>query len=287
MQYNTVRPSSKSPTRSVSEDTALPGWTPQTSPDTGRELQKRASSQSGFSTSAPQSGESAAFFDQWTIYRKIIEYNYMGHDEIAETMRRMVSERRETQSILDLGCGDAELPSRYLPGLGVIEYHGVDLAEKPLEFAGENLAGLPGAVHLHLRDQAEFIAETDRTFDVIVLGFALHHNPLEEKAELMANARQRMNREGDLFVYDVFCKPDETRESFFERYLEWIERNWTEMTSKEHTLINDHIRTNDHPDSISALRECGLQAGLSSAEVRLSTCAGFHHLLHFQSSSSS
>ena len=245
-------------------------------------MQKRASNQEDASTSAPQSGESAAFFDQWTIYRKIIEHNYMGHDEIARALRGMLEGRRKTRSILDLGCGDAELPSRYLPDLGGVEYHGVDLAEQPLEFARMNLAGFRGAVHLHRCDQADFIAASDQTFDVIILGFALHHNPIEEKASVLANARKRLNEEGDLIVYDVFCEPEEARDSFFDRYLEWVGRTWVAMTRKEHSLIADHIRTHDHPDSVAALRECGIRAGLGGPQVRLSTCTGFHHLLHFR-----
>ena len=245
-------------------------------------MQKPTPQQQDGARSEIETAESAAFFERWAIYRKIIAHNYMGHDEIAEALGESLAERGGTRSILDLGCGDAEIPSRYLPDLGVVEYHGVDLAERPLEFARQNLAGLPGAAHFHQSDQADFIAASDRTFDVIVLGFALHHNPLEEKAALLANASQRLNREGDLLVYDVFSNPGEDRKRFFDRYLAWIAGNWTEMTPKEHALIDEHIRANDHPVSLAALIERGLCAGFSMAELRLSTCAGYHHLLRFR-----
>ena len=71
-------------------------------------------------------GDSASIFDeQWTIYRKIIDHNYMEHDAILAIIRQLLGSGETTGRLLDLGCGDAELPSRYLPGLRLDAYHGV------------------------------------------------------------------------------------------------------------------------------------------------------------------
>ncbi len=235
----------------------------------------------------PATDGSEAFFEHWAIYRKIIKFNYMGHDQIAASLaehlsrRKTISGQEKVGAILDLGCGDAEVPSRYLPGLGAVEYHGVDLAKKPLEFAREKLSGFSGEVHFHLQDQAQFLAGLDRSFDLIIFGFALHHNTLAEKATVVANAARCLNEGGALVVYDVFRQPNETRQAFFGRYLDWIRRDWRQMTAREQMLIDGHIRANDHPDTVADLQACAHRAGLGAGELQLSTCQDFHQLLQF------
>lgn len=224
---------------------------------------------------------SETFFEHWAIYRKVILFNYMGHDQIAATMTRYLSSQSPIGSILDLGCGDAEIPSRYLPALTVNEYHGVDLAAKPLEFARKKLAGFPGSLHFYQQDQARFLAALDRSFDLIVFGFALHHNTREEKAAVLADAARCLNPGGTLLVYDVFRDPGETREAYFDRYLEWVRQDWQAMTDREQELIDAHIRANDHPASLAELYESAERAGLGQVALLRTACRGFHHLLRF------
>lgn len=219
------------------------------------------------------------FARQWVIYRKVIRYNYMGHDQITEALRDLLARRRATSAILDLGCGDAEIPSRYLPTLDVEHYHGVDLAQQPLDLAATRLAGLPTSIELHLRDQAAFLAETDRTFDVIVLGFALHHNTHDQKTAILRNAAARLAPGGDLIIYDVFRRDDEDRAAYLDRYMRWGAETWDRMTPAEHTLVDEHIRANDHPESPESLAACAREAGLSEPRQRCATEDGFHRLM--------
>jgi SAM-dependent methyltransferase len=227
--------------------------------------------------------DSTVFFEHWAIYRKVVEHNYMGHDEIELGLRDLLTRRKSTKHLLDLGCGDAELPSRYLPHLDLTEYHGVDLAQQPLDFARQKLDALPAAIHLHQADQASFPAQTEHRFDVAVLGFALHHsNPIEEKAGVLAAVKDCLKPGGEVLVYDVFRPHHEDRPAFFNRYLDWIHRDWTRMTAHEHDLIDAHIRENDYPEPVDSLLQLARDAGFAKAEEHLSAAAGFHHLLRFQ-----
>lgn len=216
------------------------------------------------------------------MYRKIIEHNYMGHDEIDAGLRELFQSRTQTNRLLDLGCGDAELPSRYLALFPLNEYHGVDLAADPLALARKNLAAFPSlSVHLHQTDQAAFSAQTELDFDLIVLGFALHHHPWKEKTQLMNTLRSRLTPGGQLIMYDVANTRTEPRNAFFDRYLKWIQNDWTQFTEREHELISNHIQNNDHPEPVEALLELGHNTGFTNGRHHLSCANDFHHLLTF------
>ena len=48
------------------------------------------------------------FLATWQVYRKIVDHNYMYHREIFSEILKILEEgKRDTATILDLGCGDA------------------------------------------------------------------------------------------------------------------------------------------------------------------------------------
>lgn len=205
----------------------------------------------------------------------------MGHDDILPAIQGILEAREATERLLDLGCGDAELPSRYLPSTTITEYHGVDLAEHPLALARERLSGLPLDTKLHLADQAQFARSTNERYDVVVLGFALHHNLREEKRRLLASARKLLRSGGDLIVYDTFLPSGIDRDRYLESYLGWVRQDWTQFTLDEYDLIEAHIRGNDFPDTVATHLQLGREVGFTTAKVRLTLPDGFHHLLQF------
>ena len=226
-------------------------------------------------------GDSASIFDeQWTIYRKIIDHNYMEHDAILAIIRQLLGSGETTGRLLDLGCGDAELPSRYLPGLRLDAYHGVDRARRPLDFAREKLAMLPLDQHFHHADQNAFQRATGGlNFHVVVLGFALHHNRHAEKAALLAAVRESLAPGGEVLVYDIFLPAGCDRATYFECYLEEVRRAWTALTADEYEHIAAHIREYDFPESMETVQEIGREAGFSQAEKVGTVPGDFHRVI--------
>ena len=94
------------------------------------------------SGSSKQSNE---FFDnQWSIYQKILNNNYMSHRECYDRLHRfLIDHFRKPYSLLDLGCGDASFTARSLSHTLIASYIGIDLSEAALEIAQNNMSDLP------------------------------------------------------------------------------------------------------------------------------------------------
>jgi methylase of polypeptide subunit release factors len=80
------------------------------------------------------------FNKQWKIYQKVLNNNYMGHNEIYGILHKfLLNNFQKPFKMLDLGCGDASLTSLVLSNTNITSYHGVDLSIAALEIAKENL----------------------------------------------------------------------------------------------------------------------------------------------------
>jgi methylase of polypeptide subunit release factors len=85
----------------------------------------------------------AAYFNGWEVYQKVIQYNYMEHIEITEIIcKHLISHHYSHCSFLDLGCGDASFSARLVSNLEPISYTGIDLSSPALELARNNLSTL-------------------------------------------------------------------------------------------------------------------------------------------------
>ena len=58
------------------------------------------------------------FFDEWSVYDQVLDYNYMHHDDIYRDVQGFLADRYENRpfSLLDLGCGSARHLARALKG---------------------------------------------------------------------------------------------------------------------------------------------------------------------------
>lgn len=109
-------------------------------------------------------------------------------EQIGIVLRLIAAACPEVKSFLDLGCGDGVLGRAVLsqhPGArGVF----VDFSEPMLAAAREKLGGKASEHSFVLRDYAEpgwvDALGADQSFDVVVSGFSIHHQPDERKQEL-------------------------------------------------------------------------------------------------------
>lgn len=62
---------------------------------------------------APRSNE--LFNNQWILYQKILNNNYMGHQEIYDILHEfLLSNFQKPFKMLELGCGDATFTAKAL-----------------------------------------------------------------------------------------------------------------------------------------------------------------------------
>lgn len=223
----------------------------------------------------------ADYFGVWRRYRKVIDANYMRHAEFGAHIEQALSARFAGRrfSILDLGCGDAALLASMLRKMDVASYDGVDLSEEALVFAEQNLKSLSCTVRLIHSDLLTALKSDGRRYDVVHSSYAVHHLSVEQKAEFFALAAKRLEKEGLLLLTDVMREEDETLPLHFERYCDWLRRDWGALDQAEKTAICDHILSSDLPEAQSVLEAQARAAGLNHV-VELARF-GWYRLLCF------
>lgn len=84
-----------------------------------------------------------SYFNDWQRYQKIVDNNYMRHQELYEHLKNIISQHfNQPFSMLELGCGDAAFTCKTLMDTSISSYKGVDLSSQALELAKQNLAKL-------------------------------------------------------------------------------------------------------------------------------------------------
>lgn len=229
--------------------------------------------------------EVRAFFDRWHVYYLVIQNDYMAHRGIHQALRDSLSSSRQSPfSIMDLGCGDCSVIAKTLRGLPVREYVGIDLSEVALEEAKKSFADSTFRLRLVESDFSKFVArpETDKV-DVVIAGFAVHHLTHDEKPKFFSDCFDKLSSGGDLYLYDIFSRPGESRAQFLESYCKKLESNWIKLSVEERAATCDHIRNCDFPVSYEVLSGFARQAGFHTPpEPDYVDDDGFHCLCHFK-----
>ena len=129
-------------------------------------------------TPAPRDQNDAAhtiFTQQWAIYRRFVDADYLSHRAFFGILHDLVAARRQAFSFLDLASGDAFCSVRALAGTAIADYTAVDLSEQALELAAKNAASLGCDSRVIAGDFRDYLEVAPRTWDVILIGFSLHH----------------------------------------------------------------------------------------------------------------
>ena len=226
----------------------------------------------------------AIFTHSWSLYDLITQHNYMSHQEIytgVEELLRLRTEQGQYR-LLDLGCGNARYLAPCLQRLPPAIYQGVDLSEAALAEARDYLAGLPGQVILTHGDLLEAVESTDKTWDVLFTGFAIHHLMPEEKARFFRAAGRCLSTNGWLILVDVVREENQSRESYLDGYLQFMREQWSKVPPDQLEEACAHVHDYDYPECLSTLQEMAAAAGLNS--TRLLSHYAQHHTLLFSRS---
>ncbi len=211
------------------------------------------------------------FNQQWTLYQKVLNQNYMGHREIYQALHQWLRHHcQQYFTMLDLGCGDATFASQALLHTPLQAYWGVDLSESALAIARENMANLPGEKQFIQADlfdwviqqtqpQAASVVDAPRSpcFNVILASFALHHWQLDDKVNLISRLPQLLQPGGIFLLIDIVRRPNEDRAAYVNRYMEHVRQSWLLLTADEILRVEQHISTSDYPETQANLYAIG------------------------------
>ena len=210
----------------------------------------------------------AFFLDTWSVYQKVVEHNYLSHREIGSATALILSKfPKGAYRLLDLGCGDAKTIAPILERHPPRHYTGVDLSGVALEKAGDYLRNLSSEKQLIEADMLGFLCRNRESFDVVIVNFSLHHLQSEGKLALIKGVSCHMNPEGSLIMGDVFRRGEEKLADYLDRYAEDIKLNWDRLDTHEKAYTIEHVRNNDLPETIDAIRNMGLLAGLDPLNI--------------------
>jgi ubiquinone/menaquinone biosynthesis C-methylase UbiE len=92
------------------------------------------------------------FVEEWQVYRKMVDNNYLFHRGAYDQLNRfLIEEMKQPFSFLDVACGDASMTVKALHGTTVAHYVGLDISQQALDIARDTLAGLKCRVSLNSR----------------------------------------------------------------------------------------------------------------------------------------
>ncbi|HBB33723.1 MAG TPA: hypothetical protein DDZ80_12525 [Cyanobacteria bacterium UBA8803] len=102
--------------------------------------------------------------------------------------------------------------------------------------------------------------------DIILSSFVLHHLSWEQKYFVVSKLPHLLKTGGIFILIDIFRSENENRENYIKRYLEGVRQDWSELTSQEYSLVEEHISKNDFPETQEAFHSLATKHGFTKVE---------------------
>ena len=209
----------------------------------------------------PDEPAAALFQQQWQIYRKVVENNYLFHREAYDQLHRiLVDEVVEPFRFLDIACGDASSSIDALKGTRIAHYHGIDSSGTALELASETLETLACPVTLDQSDFVEALRDRPEPADIAWIGLSLHHLLTPEKLTVMRQMRSIVGDHGLFLIYEDASPDGEDRDAWLCRW-DRQKPSWTAFTPEEWDTVTAHVHAADFPETASRWNSLGYEAG--------------------------
>lgn len=215
--------------------------------------------------------EGAEIFADWSLYDKVIHFNFMYHREMGQVIRSSASTVQQPLRVLDLGCGDCRMGGEGLRGMSVANYVGVDLSQAALDAARSSLAPFDCPIELiHSDLAASLVQGFEPSPNLILASYSLHHYPHEELAASIVRLDEILSPGGVFIWIDIERLDQETRTEYLARFRREQLQAWHAFEDAEIDEVFAHMAEADYP--------------LTAAEkLQLTTAAGFRlHSTPFQ-----
>jgi len=207
------------------------------------------------------------FFDQWDLYRKVVDHNYLHHREAYDVITQTLQKIEKPFSFLDLGAGDASYTGQALARCNISRYEAVDLSEVALQLAEKNLQSLPGPKIFTQADFSRYVREIKTSFDVVYIGLSFHHLLTPDKQQFLAGIKRIVAPGGRLLFFEPFRLPDEDLDGVRERWWKLAQLQWNSLTASELLQAREHIWVHDYPETVESYRHLVQEAGFPDLQV--------------------
>lgn len=193
------------------------------------------------------------FTDGWTAYEKVLQHNYLFHQEIYSDIKQYMDNQnlKNSLNILEAGCGDASQTIKLFKECNVQYYYGIDLSSFALEIAKKNLEYFKCEVNLKCNDILDGMSQISRQFDIIFTSFVIHHLPKEAKQRFFDLAKEKLTDQGMLIYVDVMKDHEkQDRTTYINDYLGFAKQHWNQLNEKEMEAVYEHVSQYDFPESL-------------------------------------
>jgi SAM-dependent methyltransferase len=213
---------------------------------------------------APDASTVALFQQDWMLYRKMVDNNFLYHREAYGRLHDvLVNEVARPFRFLDIACGDASASVGALRGTRVVHYQGIDFSGAALDLASKALAELGCAVTLEQNDFQEALRRQTELVDVAWIGLSLHHLHRPEKLTFMRIIRSLLAPGGLFLAYENTSPDGEDRTAWLRRW-DLQKPFWTAYSEDEWNGMAAHVHAADFPESNSTWHALGREAGFKS-----------------------
>jgi hypothetical protein len=214
--------------------------------------------------SAADSEALQLFQQQWEVYRKFLEYDYLSNRGACAALQRYLADIARPFRFVDLACGDASGIVPTLAATPITHYRGVDLSAPALALARANLAALRCPAQLDEADFSTALNAATSPEDIVWISLSLHHLDTAAKLAFMRQVRAGIDPAGAFFVYEPARRDGESRADYLDRLEAIGRRDWTRLTAVEFAEGVKHVRTCDLPETVADWHGLGRAAGFSA-----------------------
>lgn len=199
-------------------------------------------------------------FQQWDMYDRIVDGNWMRHRELWEATDKVVADHRRPIQVLDIGSGDGVMAFGGLKNHPIQSYVALDLSFDALQRmqakAGPGTAGEQCCRHAIHGDFTQTIkTQPVDHFDVVLCSFSLHHLSLDGKRSMLLDLIKVLGSDGQLIWIDTYLGESESRDEFLHRLEKIMLNDWVSLTRQERKDAVDHIWSSDFPESESQMEQ--------------------------------
>lgn len=221
------------------------------------------------------------FQQDWNLYRKMVDNNFLFHREAYAALRHHLLETAARPfSFIDIACGDASASARALRGSGIAHYHGIDFSAPALDLARHNLKDIGCPVTLEQSDFLDALAKGLKPANIAWIGLSLHHLHAPEKLAAMRRIREDLAPGGRLLVYENTSPDGEDRGGWLARW-DLQKPAWTAYSEREWDAMAAHVHAADFPETVSGWHTLGRGAGFAETREIFAAPSGLFRLYCF------
>ncbi len=210
------------------------------------------------------------FQKSYDLYQQVVDAGLMGHQDFLPMVQQWVKSLAPAGSLLELGCGDAQMMAKTLSdGCSshlIGHYIGVDASGYALDvartrFKQQNVSFIES-------DLLQFLRRYNKGFaDGILASYVIHHFDYSKKLEFFKLAFEALGNGGELAIIDLTLRPGESTESFKNRITNEVLYQWPANISDGLPDLVRHMQDYDIPEDLATWDKLAQSAGFMPVKI--------------------